>query len=187
MRAVPNTAVTYSPPPTAMPTEATTNSVAADVMPVTRLFRLCRMEPAPMKPMPGMICAAMRVWSPRNLTARASESSVYIAAPTQIKRFVRRPAGRCLDSRSSPMSASQQRRQHQAQQEYSRRGHLALQDVVDVLDDRHEGAGGWILSPENFPFDGFPGGKLTQMITGKNECGRSSPWAGPMCESRRGE
>ena len=44
----------------AIPIDATTKSVAAVVSPVTPP-RECRMEPAPMKPMPGMICAAMRV------------------------------------------------------------------------------------------------------------------------------
>src|SRR5579872_2656255 len=48
-------------PPTAIPIEATTNNVEAVVMPVTRSPRACRIEPAPIKPMPGMICAAMRV------------------------------------------------------------------------------------------------------------------------------
>ena len=93
----------YCPPPQAMPTEATTKSVAAVVSPLT-LPLACRMDPAPMKPMPGMICAAMRVWSPMpHSAARSLERTVNMAEPKQINILVRRPAGRRLIARSSPM------------------------------------------------------------------------------------
>src|SRR5579883_934368 len=42
--------------------------------------------------------------SPPSLPASCSESTVYIAAPKQIKIFVRRPAGLCLSCRSSPIA-----------------------------------------------------------------------------------
>ena len=55
--------VTVSPAPTAMPMLATTKIVAALVMPMI-VPRSRITTPAPRKPMPGMIWAAMRVWSP---------------------------------------------------------------------------------------------------------------------------
>ena len=45
-----------------MPIPAATKMVAAEVNPDTDPLS-CRIEPAPIKPMPGMICAAMRVGS----------------------------------------------------------------------------------------------------------------------------
>src|SRR6185503_14629716 len=83
--------------------EAITNNVAADVIPVTRSARAWIIEPAPMKPMPGMICEAIRVGSVL-LPEILIDSKVYNAAPTQMKRLVRKPAGRCLASRSRPMT-----------------------------------------------------------------------------------
>ncbi len=56
-------AVASIPAPTAMPMLAITKMVAALVMPSTAP-RSRITTPAPMKPMPGIICAAMRVWSP---------------------------------------------------------------------------------------------------------------------------
>src|SRR3981189_74808 len=81
---------------------ANTNGVAAVVGAVGRR-RVCRIEPAPMKPIPGIICAAMRVWSPVCSPASASDRTVNSAAPKQINMLVRRPAGLCLTSRSIPM------------------------------------------------------------------------------------
>src|SRR5437588_2070374 len=80
--------------------EATTNKVAAVVSPVTPPLE-CRIDPAPIKPIPGMICAAIRALSPGG--AISAESMVNIAAPKQINMLVRRPAGRCFSSRSRPM------------------------------------------------------------------------------------
>src|SRR5579872_44064 len=61
------------------------------------------MEPAPMKPMPGMIWAAMRAAS-EGTPANCADRSVNMAAPKQMNIFVRRPAGRCLYSRSRPIA-----------------------------------------------------------------------------------
>src|SRR5215831_16203582 len=75
-----------------MPMEATTKIVAAVVSPVTLPFSW-RIDPAPMKPMPGMIWAAIRVRSPRpNSEARSKERIVNMAAPKQMNMLVRRPA-----------------------------------------------------------------------------------------------
>src|SRR5581483_2470946 len=52
---VANIAVRYRPPPTAIPIDATTKMVAALVRPVISSPLARRMEPAPMKPIPGMI------------------------------------------------------------------------------------------------------------------------------------
>src|ERR1041384_3910155 len=83
--------------------EATTNMVAAVVKPLTPPVRAWRIDPAPIKPIPGMICAAMRVWSPANAPASSLERMVNMAAPKQINIFVRSPAGLRLSSRSSPI------------------------------------------------------------------------------------
>ena len=116
-----------------MPTEATTNSVAAEVMPVTRLPRLCRMEPAPMNPMPGMICAAIRVWSPRySNRQRIREQRKHRSTETD-KEIRTQAGGAMLDLALQPDGASQERSQHQAQQGNPGRGHFTLQDFVDVL------------------------------------------------------
>src|SRR5579872_3585631 len=64
--------------------------------------------PAPRKPMPLTICAAMRVGSttmrPCSTTSRNpyAETSVKSAAPTHTTRCVRNPAWRSRSSRSSP-------------------------------------------------------------------------------------
>src|SRR5438270_49159 len=55
-----------------------------------------------MKPMPGMIWAAILAASD-GTPASLSESSVNMAAPKQMNILVRKPAARCLNSRSSPM------------------------------------------------------------------------------------
>src|SRR5579864_153420 len=88
-----------------MPMDATTKMVAAVVRPVTPPVRAWIIEPAPMKPMPGMICEAMRVPSPLpSLPASCMERMVNSAAPKEINILVRSPAGRRLSSRSRPMN-----------------------------------------------------------------------------------
>src|SRR5687768_1952426 len=90
---------------------ATIHRVAAVVRPRTE--KPCRMiAPAPMKPMPVTICAAMRVGS--NVTPLAwenakspqayAETSVNSAAPTETSMCVRKPASRSRSSRSIPMT-----------------------------------------------------------------------------------
>src|SRR4029077_130936 len=118
---------------------------------------------------------------------RIREQGIHRGADAD-KEIRTQPRGTALEFALQSDSASPQRRQRQPQQEYSRRGHLALQDVVYVLHDWHGTFGGWILSPENFALGGFQRRKLTQMITGpKHRSGRSLPWPGPKCESRPGE
>src|SRR6266705_506999 len=64
---------------------------------------MCRMVPAPMKPMPGRIWAATRAGSPR-VAAMWRESTVKNVAPVQMRMLVRRPAGLPLSSRSRPIA-----------------------------------------------------------------------------------
>src|ERR671930_1025206 len=94
-----------------MPIAATSQSVAAVVSPRTE--RPCRMiAPAPRKPIPLTICAAMRVGSVRTseppLTRNSwnpyADTSVKSAEPTQTTRWVRRPAWRSRSSRSMPIA-----------------------------------------------------------------------------------
>src|SRR6266550_1516688 len=88
-----------------MPIAATSQSDAAVVSPRTeRPWRM--IAPAPRKPIPVTICAAMRVGStlaPKLLKPYA-ETSVKSAEPTQTTRCVRSPACRSRSSRSSPMA-----------------------------------------------------------------------------------
>src|SRR5438132_6344093 len=76
--------------------------VAALVRPTTAP-RACRMVPAPMKPTPVTICAAMRVGSAFP-PASETDSLVYSTEPMQIRMFVRRPAGLPPSSRSRPIA-----------------------------------------------------------------------------------
>src|SRR5437868_4092359 len=92
-----------------MPIAATSHSVAAVVSPRTE--RPCRMiAPAPRKPMPLTICAAMRVGSMRVPVAVKKSSKPYAdtsvksADPTQTTRCVRSPACRSRSSRSNPIA-----------------------------------------------------------------------------------
>src|SRR5438067_1120392 len=96
-------AIPYSPAPAGIPTAAFTQIVAAVVIPWT-LLPLLRIDPAPRKPMPLTICAAMRSGVP---PARASsmDTTVNKAEPTAMSMFVRRPAAFCRSSRSTPMAA----------------------------------------------------------------------------------
>src|SRR5436190_698481 len=92
-----------------MPMAATTQIVAALVRPTTAP-RACRIVPAPMKPTPVTICAATRVVSvqagiePPGPRSMAIERWVYSTDPTQIRMFVRSPAGLPPSSRSSPIA-----------------------------------------------------------------------------------
>ena len=87
--------------------EATTQIVAAEVRPVT-IPPPCMIVPAPMKPMPDTICAARRAGSPTRCPFSTmpifTETSVSSVAPTQIRMFVRKPAGFPLISRSRPIA-----------------------------------------------------------------------------------
>src|SRR5947209_5874232 len=92
-----------------MPIAATSHNVAAVVSPRTE--RPCRMiAPAPRKPMPLTICAAMRVGSMRVPVAVKKSSKPYAdtsvnsAEPRQTTRCVRSPACRSRSSRSKPIA-----------------------------------------------------------------------------------
>src|SRR5438876_8777557 len=91
---------------------ATTQSVAAVVNPRTeRPWRM--MAPAPRKPIPVTIWAAIRVGSARTtLDPEArnewnpyAETIVKSAEPSETSRCVRRPASRSRSSRSTPIAA----------------------------------------------------------------------------------
>src|SRR6266702_7381697 len=86
-----------------MPMDATTNTLAALVSPLTRL-RLWRIRPAPRKPIPCTMFEATRPLSGLASPASTADSSVKNAAPIQMSRLVRTPAALRLTSRSSPMS-----------------------------------------------------------------------------------
>src|SRR6476661_5296489 len=99
----------YQPAPEAIPIAATTHSVAAVVSPRTE--KPCRMiAPAPRKPTPVTICAAIRVGSvrtmfpppTRNSWKPYAETSVKRQEPTETSRCVRKPASRSRSSRSRP-------------------------------------------------------------------------------------
>src|SRR5438270_12685908 len=94
-----------------MPIAATSQRVAAVVRPRTE--SPCRMiAPAPRKPMPLTICAAIRVGSARTteppLTRNSrkpyAETIVNSAEPTHTTRCVRSPAWRSRSSRSIPIA-----------------------------------------------------------------------------------
>src|ERR671935_1217634 len=94
-----------------MPIAATTQSVAAVVSPRTDSpWRM--IAPAPRKPIPVTICAAMRVGSARmtlwpdvrNAWKPYAETIVNRAEPSATSKCVRRPASRSRSSRSIPIS-----------------------------------------------------------------------------------
>src|SRR5271166_2331860 len=103
-RTVEKIAVSYRPPPAAIPIPAATKIVAAEVKPDTEPLS-CRMAPAPMKPMPVIICAAILVWSATSGPASLSDRMVNMAEPKHMNMTVRSPVGRCFSSRSSPIAA----------------------------------------------------------------------------------
>src|SRR5688500_3511140 len=88
-----------------MPIADTTQSVAAVVRPITEPLAWM-IVPAPRKPMPDTICAAMRPGSAfAGFTAMlpiATDISVSSVAPTQIRRLVRKPAALRRGSRAGP-------------------------------------------------------------------------------------
>src|SRR5712692_9314982 len=95
-----------------MPIAATTHKVAAVVSP--RIERPSRMiAPAPRKPIPVTICAAIRVGSARttlpppvrNSWNPYAETIVKSADPSETRRCVRIPASRSRSSRSKPTVA----------------------------------------------------------------------------------
>src|SRR4051794_21993214 len=111
MNSVVTSAAPYQPAPHAIPTAATTHSVAAVVRP--RIDSPSRMiAPAPRKPMPVTICAAMRVGSVRTTAAPLAtnswkpyaEMTVKSAEPSETSRCVRMPASRSRSSRSTPIA-----------------------------------------------------------------------------------
>src|SRR5690242_6905454 len=86
-----------------MPIAATSQSIAAVVSPRTeRPWRM--IAPAPRKPMPLTICAAIRVGSTRGDVNAYALTRVKSAEPTQTTRCVRRPAWRSRSSRSRPIA-----------------------------------------------------------------------------------
>src|SRR4051812_26562628 len=87
-----------------MPMEATTHTLAALVSPLTRL-RLCRMRPAPRKPMPCTMFEATRPLSGLPSPESTADNSVKNAAPMQIRRLVRTPAALRFSSRCKPIAA----------------------------------------------------------------------------------
>src|SRR5256714_4668269 len=134
-----------------MPIAATTHSVAAVVRPRTeRPWRM--IAPAPRKPMPVTIWAAIRVGSARTTLAPEArnewnpyaETIVKSAEPSETSRCVRSPASRSRSSRSSPIaapstaaSASRSRTSHE-----SRVGMLCTERVpLRVADLRDPGVG----------------------------------------------
>src|SRR5438874_10521952 len=93
------------PAPDAIPIAATSQSEAAVVRPRTeRPWRM--IAPAPRKPIPLTICAAILVGStlPSKPLNPYAETSVNRAAPTETTRCVRSPACRSRSSRSSPIA-----------------------------------------------------------------------------------
>src|SRR6202022_1386926 len=86
------TAIRTYPKPTTIPTAATTQIVAAVVKPRTSV-PCRRMAPAPRKPTPVTICAAMRVGSVRLPKAGSRATAVNRHDPTPTKAIVRIPAG----------------------------------------------------------------------------------------------
>src|SRR6266699_1151453 len=100
--AVANAATRYIPDPSAIPTPATTQIVAAVVRPKTNPCDWST-APAPRNPIPEMICAAIRVGSPPSNSATFFEMLMKRVEPTQIRMLVRRPAGLSRISRSIPM------------------------------------------------------------------------------------
>src|ERR671928_148796 len=129
-----------------MPIAAATHSVAAVVRPRTeRPWRM--IAPAPRKPIPVTICAAIRVGSARitlvpevrNAWKPYAETIVKSAEPSETSRCVRRPASRSRSSRSSPIaapraaaSASRRNTSHQSSvgRLCTERALLGLEDVA---------------------------------------------------------
>ncbi|MNL64474.1 hypothetical protein D3C87_1886920 [compost metagenome] len=81
-----------------IPTAAVTHTIAAVVIPTTRLFSR-KMIPAPMKPMPVTMLAAIRPASELILMERIVNS----VDPIAIRMSVRNPADLLRYSRSAPM------------------------------------------------------------------------------------
>src|SRR5258708_23135415 len=92
----------YGPPPAATPSAALTHTVAAVVSPCTP-SRLWRIVPAPRKPIPLTIWAAIRVPSAAP-GASITDIIVKIAAPSAMRMLVRKPALLRRSSRSAPNS-----------------------------------------------------------------------------------
>src|SRR5467141_2566719 len=96
------------PKPTTIPIAATTQMVAAVVKPLTS-DPVRRMAPAPRKPTPVTICAAMRVGSTRLPKMGSRPTVVNRHAPTPTSAIVRMPAGWPWYSRSEPMKIARMR------------------------------------------------------------------------------
>jgi hypothetical protein len=87
---------------------------------------------------------------------------------TEADKEVRaQPGGPVFELALQSDGASQDRRQYESQQGNSSRRHLKLQNVPDMLHDRHGEVSGWILSPENLRLLASVAGKVTQVITGQ--------------------
>ncbi len=90
--------------PTAMPIPAVTHIKAAVVNPDTPCFER-KIVPAPMKPIPGMICAAIREGSPiPNSDKLCHDSMANRQLPMLISEKVRMLGSLPAISRSIPMS-----------------------------------------------------------------------------------
>src|SRR5947208_15565056 len=83
--------------------EATNQIVAAVVSPRTASPRRI-IAPAPKKPMPDTICAAMRAESVPGMIPIFKEKMVKSVEPTQISVFVLKPAGLSYSSLYQPMN-----------------------------------------------------------------------------------
>ena len=93
-------AMTYWPTPMLNPMPATTQRVAALVIP--RMWPFCAiMLPAPKKPIPVTIPAAILDGS----ISKDNEIIVKTVAPKLTNMWVLRPAGRCFNSLSNPINA----------------------------------------------------------------------------------
>src|SRR5690606_3817064 len=105
---VPATASIGIPAPHAMPIAAVIHTEAAVVRPLTASF-LTKMTPAPRKPIPATICAAMREGSrvtsgPRIAWKPYAETRVNMAEPRPTSVWVRNPALFNRRERSTPIA-----------------------------------------------------------------------------------
>ena len=111
MSTVVTTATNQAPAPAAMPTPAVAQRLAAVVRPRTDVPYL-RIAPAPRKPMPETIWAAIREGSvgiepfgAGGASKKKIERTVKAADPSETSRCVRIPAGWAWISRSRPIAA----------------------------------------------------------------------------------
>lgn len=92
--------MTYQPNPIAIPTDAENHTEAAVVRFFTNPPSPLRIIPAPIKPTPETICAAILAGE---FGSTLVERKVNMAAPPMTNELVLIPAGLFLDSRSAPI------------------------------------------------------------------------------------